>query len=108
MLSQTPSVSIALDLDAIEPPPGVALERWLKTFPGYGFLLSVAPGHVEPVLSMFRARGLHAASIGAVKSGSQVTLHSEGRSALLRDFGAERLMGFGAGGQPAGRPGFAP
>jgi uncharacterized protein len=94
-------VSIALDLDVIEPPAGVSLERWLKTFPSYGFLLSVAPVNLEPVLSLFRGRGLHAASIGAVKRGSQVTLQSEGRSALLRDFGAERLMGFGAGAQAA-------
>ena len=94
-------MSIALDLDAIEPPPGVPLERWLRTFPSYGFLLSVAPRHVEPVLAMFRARGLHAASIGAVKTGSQVTLHSEGHSALIRDFRAERLMGFGVGAQAA-------
>src|SRR3984957_4321200 len=101
MQAESSGVSIALDLDAIEPPPGVALERWLKTFPSYGFLLSVAPGNVEPVLSSFRGRGLHAASIGVVKPGSQVTLHSEGRSALLRDFGAERLMGFGAGAQAA-------
>jgi uncharacterized protein len=101
MLAESSGVSIALDLDAIEPPQGVALERWLKTFPSYGFLLSVAPRHVEPVLAMFRARGLHAASIGAVRPGSQVTLHSEGHSALLRDFSAERLMGFGAGAQAA-------
>jgi selenophosphate synthetase-related protein len=79
----------------------VPLERWLKTFPSYGFLLSVAPGNVEPVLALFRARGLHAASIGVVRPGSQVTLHSEGRSAVLRDFGAERLMGFGAGARAA-------
>ena len=51
MLAESSGVSIALDLDAIEPPPGVALERWLKTFPSFGFLLSVAPGNVEPVLS---------------------------------------------------------
>jgi hypothetical protein len=101
MLAESSGVSIALDLDAIDPPAGVPLERWLKTFPSYGFLLSVAPRHVEPVLAMFRARGLHAASIGAVKPGSQVTLHSEGHSALLRDFSAERLMGFGAGAQAA-------
>ena len=101
MLAESSGVSIAFDLDAIEPPPGVPLERWLRTFPSYGFLLSVAPGNVEPVLSLFRARGLHAASIGAVKPGSQVTLHSEGRTALLRDFGAERLMGFGAGARAA-------
>jgi selenophosphate synthetase-related protein len=101
MLAESSGVSIALDLDAIEPPPGIPLERWLRTFPSYGFLLSVAPGNVEPVLSLFRARELHAAAIGAVKPGNQVTLHSEGRSALLRDFGAERLMGFGAGAQAA-------
>jgi hypothetical protein len=101
MLAESSGVSIALDLDAIEPPPGVALERWLRTFPSYGFLLSVAPRHIEPALAMFRARGLHAASIGAVKPGSQVTLHSEGHSALLRDFSAERLMGFGAGARAA-------
>jgi hypothetical protein len=53
------------------------------------------------MLAMFRARGLHAASIGAVKPGSQVTLHSEGHRALLRDFSAERLMGFGAGARAA-------
>jgi uncharacterized protein len=101
MLAESSGVSIALDLDAIEPPPGVPLERWLKTFPSYGFLLSVAPRHDEPVLAMFRARGLHAASIGAVKTGSQVTLHSGDKSALLRDFRAERLMGFGAGARAA-------
>jgi AIR synthase-related protein len=101
MLAESSGVSITLDLDAIEPPAGVGLERWLKTFPSFGFLLSVAPGNVEPVLSMFRARELQAASIGGVKPGSQVTLHSEGRSALLRDFGAERLMGFGAGARAA-------
>jgi uncharacterized protein len=101
MLAESSGVSIALDLDAIEPPRGVPLERWLRTFPSFGFLLPVAPGNVEPVLSMFRARGLHAASIGAVKSGGQVTLHSEDRCALLRDFGAEQLMGFGAGARAA-------
>ncbi|HEY1884581.1 MAG TPA: sll0787 family AIR synthase-like protein [Roseiarcus sp.] len=101
MLAESSGVSIALDLDAIEPPPGVPLERWLRTFPSYGFLLSVAPRHVELMLAMFRARGLHAASIGAVKPGNQVTLNSGGHSALLRDFSAERLMGFGAGARAA-------
>ena len=66
-----------------EPRRACALERWLQTFPSFGFLLSVAPGNVEPVLSLFRARGLRAASIGVVKPGSQVMLQSEGRSALL-------------------------
>jgi len=101
MLAESSGVSITLDLDAIKPPPGIALERWLRTFPSYGFLLSVAPRHVEPVLAIFRARGLHAASVGAVRPGSQVALLSEGHSAVLRDFSAERLMGFGQGAHAA-------
>ena len=43
MLAESSGVAIDLDLNAITPPPGVALPRWLKTFPSYGFLLSVAP-----------------------------------------------------------------
>ncbi len=45
MLAESSGVAIDLDLDAIVPPPGVTLERWLKTFPSFGFLLSVAPAN---------------------------------------------------------------
>jgi len=93
MLAESSGVAIDLDLDAIVPPPGVALERWLRTFPSYGFLLSVAPEALAPVLALFHARDLHAAAIGALKQGSEVALVAGGRRALLRDHAAERLLG---------------
>jgi AIR synthase-related protein len=93
MLAESSGVAIELDLAAIVPPPGVALERWLKTFPSYGFLLAVAPEALALVLGLFRARNLHAAAIGAVKSGSEVALVAGGRRALLRDHAADRLLG---------------
>ena len=38
-------------------PDGVALERWLQTFPSYGYLLAVAPAKVAAVIEQFeRAR----------------------------------------------------
>ena len=95
MLAESSGVSIAVDLDSIAPPPGVAIERWLKTFPSFGFLLAVEPRNVDAVLTLFRMRDLHAAPIGQVRQGSRVTLHSGAQSAILRDFSAERLMGFG-------------
>jgi AIR synthase-related protein len=95
MLAECSDVAIDLDLEAIVAPAGVARDRWLKTFPSYGYLLAVAPGNVAALLAMFAARALHAAAIGAVRAGSEVTLVSGERRALLRDHAAERLLGLG-------------
>ena len=45
----------ALDLDALPVPPGLTLDRWLLTFPSYGFLLVGDPG---PLGARFAAAGL--------------------------------------------------
>jgi AIR synthase-related protein len=95
MLAESSGVSIDLDLDAIFPPSGAEIVRWLKTFPSFGYLISVNPADLETVLTLFRGRDLHAAKIGEVREGSLVTLASSGRRALIRDFAEERLMGLG-------------
>jgi uncharacterized protein len=93
MLAESSGVAIDIDLDAIEPPPGVALERWLKTFPSFGFLLSVPRSSLAAALELFRGRDIHAGVIGEVRSGSEVALVSGAKRAALRDFGCERLLG---------------
>jgi len=93
MLAESSGVSIDIDLDAIAPPPGVELARWLKTFPSYGYLIAVDPADVDGVCALFRARDLHAAKIGQIRAGSCITLTSSGRSAQIRDFEQDRLMG---------------
>ncbi len=46
MLAECSGVGIDIDLRKIPKPDGVALERWLLTFPSYGYLLSVKPWNV--------------------------------------------------------------
>lgn len=95
MLAESSGVAIDLDIDAIAPPPSVPLTRWLLSFPSFGFLLAVAPQFVDDTLRLFRSRDIHAAIVGAAREGSEVTLNSGGRRALLRDFRANLLMGLG-------------
>ena len=97
MLAETSGVAIEVDLDAIAPPPGVTRARWLRTFPSYGFLIALAPRHVEAALAMFHARDLHAAVIGEIAQGEGVTLRAGALRAPLRE---GPLMGFA----PARRP----
>ena len=57
-------VGATLDVDAIPRPTGVALERWLLTFPSFGFLLAAPERHVEAAVARFLERGLACAPCG--------------------------------------------
>ncbi len=94
MLAECSGVGISLDLETIPVPPGIALERWLATFPSFGFLLSVPGPHVTDVLGLFASRDLTAAVIGEVRHGTDVSVHSSADSAIIRDYATEPLMQF--------------
>lgn len=94
MLAECSGVGISLDLETIPVPPGIALERWLATFPSFGFLLSVPGQHVTDVLGLFASRDLTAAVIGEVRHGTDVSVHSSADSAIIRDYATEPLMQF--------------
>jgi selenophosphate synthetase-related protein len=91
MLAETSGVAVDIDLDALRPPPDVTLERWLKTFPSFGFLLCVAPHDLDQMLALFHGRDIHAAAIGEIRDGDGVTLRAGDLRAPLR---SGPLMGF--------------
>jgi hypothetical protein len=74
MLAECSGVGIEIDIRAIPMPDGVPLERWLLTFPSFGYLLAVAATDVDAVTSRFAARGIAAADIGAIIAGSEVAI----------------------------------
>jgi selenophosphate synthetase-related protein len=94
MLAECSGVGIELEVDAIDPPPGVPVARWLKAFPSFGFLLATEQTKAKALLSVFRERSLHAAVIGEVNSGSEVALVAGARRAIIRDWRREPLLGF--------------
>jgi AIR synthase-related protein len=81
-----------IDLDAIVRPDGVPLERWLTSFPSFGFVLSVQPVHVRAVLAAFEARGIAASVCGSVVAGGGVTVARGAARAVIWDFGIEPFM----------------
>jgi AIR synthase-related protein len=93
MLAECSAVGIQIDLNAIPKPDGVPLERWLLTFPSYGYLLSVSPDHHNQVIEAFRARDIACADIGAITPGSRLTI-SDGKSTeTIWDFQRQPLIG---------------
>lgn len=89
MLLECSGVGARIDLDALPRPGGVPLLRWLSSFPSYGFVLSVAPSQVAPVLGRFAARDIACAVVGEVDATRQVRLQAGGDEALLWDFGRD-------------------
>ncbi|MBY3135155.1 sll0787 family AIR synthase-like protein [Rhizobium laguerreae] len=95
MLAECSHVGIDIDVTAIPLPAGVSLDRWLVTFPSFGYLLSVAPEDVADVVSCFTARGISAAVIGAVVAGAEVALVDGGSRAVVRNHAETPLLQLG-------------
>jgi AIR synthase-related protein len=93
MLAECSGVAIDLDLAAIPKPAGVALERWLLTFPSFGYLLSVKPDGTPEVVDRFARRGIAAARIGSVTRGSCLTVSDGDASETIWDFAQKPLIG---------------
>ena len=86
MLAESSKVGIALHLGRMLPPEGISIERWLRTFPSYGFLLSVPTENLPAVFDHFLERSIHASIIGDVNETSQVTFETRDATALFWDW----------------------
>nr|WP_299501829.1 sll0787 family AIR synthase-like protein [uncultured Rhizobium sp.] len=97
MLAECSGVGIDIDVTAIPLPAGVSLDRWLATFPSFGYLLSVSPENVDDVLARFAARDIVAAAVGTVRTGSEVAITDGVERIVIRDHAETPLMQLGLG-----------
>jgi selenophosphate synthetase-related protein len=80
-----------LDVEAVPRPAGIALERWLVTFPSFGFVLAAVPEHADEACAAFARRGLACAPCGAFDDTRVLRLAGGGESAEVWDLAAEPL-----------------
>jgi uncharacterized protein len=83
-----------LDLDALPRPPGATLERWLVTFPSFGFVLAAKPEHAAGACEAFRARDLAASVCGTFDATSELALSLGSARVTVWDLAREPLTGF--------------
>jgi selenophosphate synthetase-related protein len=89
------SCGATLDLDVLPRPAATPLERWLVTFPSFGFVLAAVPGREDEALEAFRARGLAAAVCGSFDATRVLRIASGGAVADVWDLCAEPLTALG-------------
>ncbi len=58
MLAESSGTGVRIDPFAIPRPEGVDLDRWLTTFPSFGYLLAADPANVPELTARFAARGI--------------------------------------------------
>jgi AIR synthase-related protein len=93
MLAECSRVGAAIDAARVPKPEGVPLERWLQTFPSYGYLMAVKPANLPAVLARFGERGIAAADIGAVTEDRRVLIRDGAAAETIWDFAREPLIG---------------
>jgi AIR synthase-related protein len=94
MLAECSRVGVTIDVRCVPRPAGVPVERWLQTFPSYGYLLAVAPANLSAVLERFRDRGIAADAIGSVTADPRVVIGDGVAVETIWDFAREPLMGY--------------
>lgn len=87
----------ALDLDLLPRPPRVPVERWLMTFPSFGFLLAVPPERAVDAAEPFARRGLACTECGRLDDSGVLRLVAAGNEASVWDLGREPFTGLGRG-----------
>jgi AIR synthase-related protein len=80
MLCECSDVGATIDLSAIPRPVQTPMEKWLRSFPSYGFLLAVAAKNVSSVLDRFAARDIAASVAGSCNDSGVVSLTDDSRA----------------------------
>ncbi|WHL27270.1 sll0787 family AIR synthase-like protein [Pseudomonas juntendi] len=75
MLLEPTGCGADIDLERVPRPANAPLERWLRTFPSYGFLLTLATRDLATVETAFAFEGLHCAAIGQIDDSARLKVN---------------------------------
>ncbi|WP_328268402.1 AIR synthase-related protein [Parageobacillus thermoglucosidasius] len=92
MLAEASECGARVDLNSIPKPYNVDFSKWIKMFPGYGFILAVDPEHAGKVQALFQKEQITAQVIGELTEDPNIVLHSEEETAVLFNWSRESLV----------------
>jgi uncharacterized protein len=93
MLAECSRLGVRIEVACVPRPDGAPLERWLQTFPSYGFIVALPRANVPAVLARFHDRGIAAADIGEFIADPRVVLADGSSAETLWDFACEPFIG---------------
>jgi AIR synthase-related protein len=94
MLLECSRVGAVIDLRAIPRPGQAPLEKWLLSFPSYGFLLAVGPTHAAAVADRFARRDIACAAIGRCDDSRVLTMGDGVEEMPFWNLRTDPVMGF--------------
>ena len=83
MLCNCSGVGAVLDLENLPCPMDVEIERWLVSFPSFGYLLAISPEDLANTRSHFTATRITCREIGRFTSSPEITITADGRAVGL-------------------------
>lgn len=83
MLCNGSGAGVDLDIDRLPIPENTSWERWLISFPSYGYLLAVEPGNLEAVEKIFSSSLITCRSVGQFREKPGISLRRESEAVEL-------------------------
>lgn len=91
MLLETSKVGALVDVESIPSP--IDITTFVKMYPGYGFILTVNPIHVDEVTQIFRDRDISVSIMGEITTQRKLELRYKEEKGILFDFEKEFICG---------------
>jgi selenophosphate synthetase-related protein len=83
MLLHTSEVGAELRLDDVPKPPTVDWEKWLVSFPSFGYLMTTTDDHVDAITQHFQAHDVACAAVGEIQADEGLRITHDGATAAL-------------------------
>ncbi|QDD87543.1 sll0787 family AIR synthase-like protein [Pseudomonas oryzihabitans] len=94
MLLEPTGSGAQLDLTQVPRPAEAPLERWLRAFPSYGFLLTLDDRDLAAVTTAFAREGLQCAAIGRIDASARLSVELDGQRAEFWNLHDHSFTGF--------------
>jgi putative methanogenesis marker protein 2 len=93
MLLEASGVGGTVEIEKVPIPKGVEISHWLKTYPGFGFVLTVEEPKAGEVTNLFEKHGISATMIGSVDNTKKLLISWKQKRELVFDFERQSITG---------------